>query len=212
MLSACRANGVTFGHAFIVLKQIAHMKVVHRLRHTMPPDEYNYRTRQPMHFTMPISLRHKMLPDSEGPVSESEPVVMCAGLIACTLLPFSNTVGESILSSKEFWSRCKSVKRQCEKGSSHPLLLELCEAQDVEMGEGMKRASKVWDCDDVQLATIQEYPPGVGVPKNIVANMGSSFGDVSLPAHYWLFVTGPLMINTVREVSSSHLCQAGQIT
>ncbi len=133
-----------------------------------------------MHFIMPVNLRHKI--PSEGLVGDSrDPVLTCMGLMSCTLPPISRKVGGSLLDPREFWSRCRSVKRQGEKALSHPLLLEICEVQDTEMLGRLEKTARIWDCDDVQLATIQEYPPDAGAPKNILANAGSSFGDVSPP-------------------------------
>lgn len=59
ILEACRANFVTFGHAFPVIAQAALSRVLHRqyLKGEITEEQWQYRLRQPTHTGGPLNLR-----------------------------------------------------------------------------------------------------------------------------------------------------------
>ncbi len=187
-ISTCRANGVTFGHAFVVLKQMAHAVMIHRHRHTMGAQEWNYRRQQPTHFDVPISLRGVLNPEWRQAGGATD-VFYAAGPLRCTLPPMTVPMGDAphastfMPSTREFWARCRLVKKQTEKALAHSLLVELSEVSAKEVVDQLKVSSKTWRSSDGRrrrsVHALPEYPPGPELPATVLANVGSSFGDVS---------------------------------
>ncbi|KZT28425.1 hypothetical protein NEOLEDRAFT_1086705 [Neolentinus lepideus HHB14362 ss-1] len=141
IISTCRKNKITFGHAHPVLGQLALARVLHRCRHRgeISEKEWQWRRREPMHNGGPLNVRPFL--DKKWLARGGEVELMIAiNFFFCTL-PFMPSVSESeceadgtppfskLLSRERFFYRCKLIKNQTSEFLRHPLFLEIASAR-----------------------------------------------------------------------------------
>jgi hypothetical protein len=143
IITACRAKGLTFGNAYLVIAQMAFTRVLYRLRKRgeITNEEWLYRLQQPTHVGGPLNLRPFLSPDWLKNGGETElnvvigffyvslPHIPCASGARDTL---SFTVDESgappfsdLLSRERFSYRCSVMRQQMASFLNHPLVRRL---------------------------------------------------------------------------------------
>jgi hypothetical protein len=168
------------------LCQLAYARVLHRRRHTMEPDEWEHRIREPMHYNGPMSRRPKMPKEwkDKGGLTE---FYMLIGIYECTLprMPSCNNSTdpsyEELLSRARFRNRCLSVQQQTDKYVNHPFFHELDAALYVGRLENRKRAAKLWEKNRRGEMTQQDLEELAGYLRSfpyMLTNSASSIGSV----------------------------------
>ena len=147
ILTTCRKHKVTFGTVVPVISQLAITRMLHRryLRGDLPPDEWEYRRRQPMHFGGPVNLRPYM--DAEwqrrGGLTE---VVLAIDYYDCTLpfmpSPFGSRRDSEVprdpsgtppfaklMSPARFFHRAQLCRQQLRRIMANPLAMDVAAAR-----------------------------------------------------------------------------------
>ncbi|EPQ58332.1 hypothetical protein GLOTRDRAFT_137071 [Gloeophyllum trabeum ATCC 11539] len=137
IISTCRQNRITFGHAHPVLGQLALSRVLHRLRGQgkISDAEWETRRRQPMHNGGPANLRPFL--DREWVARGGDSEAMIAISFYWNTLPFmpcaadgdANPSFDKLLSRERFFYRCRMMKAQSDGFFRHPLFLEIASAR-----------------------------------------------------------------------------------
>jgi hypothetical protein len=142
VLATCRSQGITFGHAFHVLCQLANASIIRDVRFS--EREWEYRKRQPSHFFSPLNIRpfldkHWL---KNGGMSE---VLTTGSVYQCTLpfLPLENPHHE-MLSKKRFFYRCRLAKNEMDLQLRHPLLLDFAALYAVAHEAERRRVTRLW--------------------------------------------------------------------
>jgi hypothetical protein len=193
IVRACRAQGITFGHAYPVISQLAAARVLYRryLRGELSAAEWAHRLRQPSHFGGPLNLRPFLAPDWLAAGGANE-VNLCISFFFNTL-PFmprapGATSGDparvardasgapplaDLISPARFFARARIVKRQTDTFLRHPLFLELTLARTPSRGAHSRESLRFWRA--VEAGEPVELP--VPVPGGVMLqNAMSSFG------------------------------------
>lgn len=238
ILNGCRQHRMTFNAALGVLEQLAHARVLHRLRQSgeISDDEWRLRLQQPMHMAGPLNLRPSLDPawknNPDGGMAQN---FICINFLFYTL-PFlprapwglsggseGGPVGfESLLSEDRFWYRASIVAHQLRSLIKHPLFV------DVALGRLPMRV-KTTRANALRYRKLGLEGPvvattTVGGPTFVASNGGSSLGDISA-ANPRIFksslvghtVTAPptatqaeVTIEVVRTQDSLH-CRPGEL-
>lgn len=197
ILASCRRAKITFGHAFAVLSQLAHARILHRqrLRGQISEGEWQERKQQPMNFMGPLNLRPYLSPEWFQGGGSGEVCV----LVTCysTKLPFMPTSGRGsehwedgappfsdLLSKERFLHRSRIVKKQCVSYMQHPLFLELVALWNEQRGACAKETAGQWrdlqrKGDSLGEAEDKSAVRCSSASNIIFANSGSSMGNVS---------------------------------
>jgi hypothetical protein len=187
VLKSCRAQGIAFGSTVMPLCQVARAQVLHRRRHTIPPDEWESRTREPMYYYGPVSLRN-MMPEEWKKKGGATEFFLYIGGLECTLprMPSCASSTDSghdkLLSRASFRNRCLSAQRQTAEFINHPLFHEMVSAPYIARLENRKRAVKLWEKNqkgDVTQQDLEELAGYLGAFPYVFANGASSIGSVS---------------------------------
>ncbi|EIN07288.1 hypothetical protein PUNSTDRAFT_135974 [Punctularia strigosozonata HHB-11173 SS5] len=221
IIHGCRQKGITFGHAFPVLGQVAAARVLHRryLRGEITDEEMQYRLRQPMHTGGPLNLRPYLDPAwfEHGGATE---VCLCISFF-WTTLPFlprppgtrsrkdasvvlhdgAPTVFE-LLPSDRFLLRARSIKRQVTMQMKHPSFLEIILARLPSRIDRMRSAVTEWrtlkaaGTDPRTLYTDRPIDVSTLQDGLVLTHGGSSMGNVDViqPLSYPLSKSHPLSI------------------
>jgi hypothetical protein len=169
------------------LCQIAQARVLHRHRHTMPPEEWESRTREPMHYNGPISLRPRMPEEwkKKGGMTE---FFMLIGVYECTLPRMPSCDGntdpqyEELLSRASFRNRCLSVQRQTTEYVNHSLFHELSSALYVSRLENRRKAAQLWEKNqrgEVTQQDLEEFGRYLDSFPYMLTSSASTIGSVS---------------------------------
>jgi len=202
ILASCKSANVTFGHAFPVISQVAHTRLLHRLRRQkkISDDEWAERLRQTMHFDGPLSLRGHLNPEWQRAGGWGELGPYCSSYRAT--LPFMPTINsrrsfslplyQELLSKERFLYRSRLIKRQMSADTKHPLHFEF--NVDFHRRRAMDSKEKALLWQKMQRTNRISQLFGVSPPSAtsereedyIVANGGSSMGnlDLLLPPEY----------------------------
>lgn len=189
LLASCRQKGITLGNAFPVLLQLAHAKLTHKLyaEGLISQSEWEYRTREPTYFFGPFNLRSYLDPEW----LKNGGSTRCCIAVAWyeTILPYMpiarlaneqvhrNPDFDSLLSEKQFLSRCETCKRQSKKFFKHPLLVEFAELSRTRTLQRSKIMADRWmallEAGEKELVDMYK-------PDFTYANGCSTVGDVSV--------------------------------
>lgn len=198
VVASCRARGITFGHAYPLLAQLAMARLLYRryVRGEISRDDWERRIREPTHTGGPLNLRPFLSKEWLNAGGERE-VNLCISFFFATM-PFmpagprgsvsaaldqSGAPGFSnLLSHDRFFLRASGVRKQITQFMKHPLFLEMT------LARGPSRVARV---RDMALAW-QARKEGRPLPKTaqtssgtiptaglVMQNGGSSFGVVS---------------------------------
>ncbi len=196
ILATCRALKITFGSALNVISQLAHARVIHRLRlqHSQNPslefgitqEEWDARIREPMHYTGPINLR-PFLSTSWYKNGGSDDVCLAISFWSISLpsMPFCKrpveTWGdqfpafEELMSRTRFKRRVDFVKRKMDQIFKNPLFLEILSLMPRRV-ETTKKVALAWR---ERLENPGVEIPSEPLPPVVFANGGASLGNVS---------------------------------
>lgn len=185
----CRQNGVTFGHALAVLGHVAQSIVMLRRysRGLARRDELVATMKTPMQTGGPLNLRLFLDQQwyNQGGAGE---VFICISFFYYTLpaLLINAALREpsmagaplysSLLSSTQFFSRCKIIKQQAIRYLRNPLFLELTQTIGPSRIERTRNIARVWRDQAAGTVDGASYnaPPGA-----VFSFGGSSIGNVS---------------------------------
>jgi hypothetical protein len=195
IVRACRAQGVTFGHAYPVISQLAASRVLHRryLRGELSAAEWAHRLRQPSHSGGPLNLRPFLTPEWLAAGGANE-VNLCIAFFFNTLPFMPRAPGAAsgdptriardasgappladLLSPARFFARAQIVKRQTNAFVRHPLFLELTLARAPGRAARVRDTLRLWRAAEAgEPVELPPPPPGAMV----FQNGGSSFGSV----------------------------------
>ncbi len=138
---------MTFGTVIPVICQLAITRMLHRryLRGDLPPDEWEYRRRQPMHFGGPVNLRPYMDADWQRRGGATE-VALAIDYYECTLpfmpTPFGSRRDDGVprdllgappfaalMSPARFFHRGQLCRQQLRKIMANPLAMDIASAR-----------------------------------------------------------------------------------
>ncbi|TFK55121.1 hypothetical protein OE88DRAFT_1001759 [Heliocybe sulcata] len=219
IMSTCRKNKFTFGHAHPVLGQVALARVLHRRRGVLSEEEWQWRRRQPMHNGGPLNLRPFL--DREWLAKGGEAEAMLAISFFWHTLPFMPSLPEpdrdadgaqffsQVMSRERFFYRCRLIKKQADGFLKHPLFLEIANARLPGRIERTRSSTLNWmktngtltkELEDVFRNSPSMQSDGHTRPKTtlwdglVITHGGSSMGnmDALVPLSYPLPRTHPL--------------------
>ncbi|KLO10826.1 hypothetical protein SCHPADRAFT_877654 [Schizopora paradoxa] len=204
ILATCRASDITFGNALHIISQLAHARVIHRLRlqHSQNPslefgityEDWEARIRQPMHFGGPLNLRPYLSPSwyQNGGATE---ICLSIGFwyISLPSMPFCKRPVkqweeqfpsfDELMSRTQFKRRVDFAKRKMVQIVKSPLFLEISATRMPGRVDRTRKAAMVW-------RERQRNPelnlPNDPAPPVVFANGGSSLGnrDILVPSEY----------------------------
>ena len=207
ILATCRKHKVTFGTVIPVISQLAITRMLHRrhLRGDLPPDEWEYRRRQPMHFGGPVNLRPYMDTDWQRRGGLTE-VALAIDYYDCTLpfmpSPFGSRRDDrvprdpsgappfaALMSPARFFYRGQLCRQQLRRTMSNPLAMDIAAARQPAYVHRKRVMATHWLAEQ-KGAPLPDLPVPVqthdGAPADCVFAAGlSSVGQVralSLPA------------------------------
>lgn len=195
LLASCRQKGITLGNVFPVLLQLAHAKLTHKLyaKGLISQSEWEHRTKEPTYFFGPFNLRSYLDPEW----LENGGSTRCCIAVAWyeTILPHMPTARlgngkieenpsfDSLLSEKQFLSRCGTSKRQSKVFLKHPLLVEFAELSRSRTLQRSKILADRWRAmlDPGKKELVDMYRPDF-----TYANGCSTVGDLHtlIPTNY----------------------------
>lgn len=189
VMRKCRTLGITLGNTVAPLCQIAHARILHRLRDEMPPGEWEQRIREPMHTAGPMNLRYKMPEEwrKNGGLTE---FFFHVGIFQCTLprMPAcesSNPTFDELMTRKAFFNRCLATQKQTDNLFAHPMLHEMNEIRFMGRLQVRKTQIQMWEKQErgelgqQDLEVLEKDMSSVPL---VFSNLGSSLGSVRLNA------------------------------
>lgn len=182
--ATCRAQGVTFGHAFHVLCQLANASIIRHVR--FDEKEWQYRQRQPSHFFGPLNIRPYLDRDwlRKGGVQQ---VFATGSNYQCTLpcLPVARASNRTLMSKEKFFHRCRLAKTEMDLQFKHPLILEFAAIYSTVHCAERSRFAKQWQDKMAGTAPTTTELKSEDA-KYVSANQISTFGklDDILPLSY----------------------------
>jgi hypothetical protein len=161
IVKTCRANNITFGHAFPIIAQLAMSRILHRryARGEISQEDWEYRLRQPTHTGGPLNLR-PFLDKKWLTAGGQQEVNICISFFFLTM-PFMpgaasaqlDSTGapplSATLSRQRFLWRAAQIKKQMSNFVKNPLFCEMT------LARGPSRVARVRDMV-LQWRAIQE--------------------------------------------------------
>lgn len=156
ILDTCRSQGITFGHAYSVLAQLAMSRILHRqhFQGIISEDEWQSRIRQPTHTGGPFNLRSFLRKDWVDNGGQNElNVHISFYFISLPHMPyasrkFADHTGappfSTLMSHDRFLLRCKGVKKDMNKYMGRPLFFEVIDQQAKPYKEGKMANVMIW--------------------------------------------------------------------
>ncbi|KDQ60977.1 hypothetical protein JAAARDRAFT_191101 [Jaapia argillacea MUCL 33604] len=211
VIDRCRQHGLTFGHAFFVLSQIAMSRLLHRryFRGELSKEEWQYRKRQPMHTGGPLNLRSYLDKDWQDQGGASQALLAISFFFASLpFMPANESLRreqldngappfDSLMSHARFLARCNMVKRQTIHIIRHPLFLESASARIHLRIDRARSAAMRWR--EMKKPGVSQTPQEAEIVNEMVGGLvtshgGSSIGnlDAVLPPEYPLPPSHPL--------------------
>ncbi|KAL0946605.1 hypothetical protein HGRIS_012803 [Hohenbuehelia grisea] len=187
IIANCRAQGVTFGHAYSVIAQVAMTRLLCRryAMGSMSREEWEHRTRQPMITGGPLNLRpflDKQWIDKGGLNN-----VGCAISFFWYILPFmplgsavTLAVGDGVpsyitlLSKQRFFHRARLVKKQADHVFKHPIFVGIATEHARYRIQRVKEVAERYT--ERQAAPQAPTLP----PSHVLSFVASSMGNVGL--------------------------------
>nr|VWO98643.1 Transcription factor MBP1 [Ganoderma boninense] len=199
--------------------------MLHRrfLRGDLPPAEWEYRRRQPMHFGGPVNLRPYMDPEWQRKGGATE-VALAIDYYECTLpfmpTPFRSRRDEGVprdhlgappfamlMSSERFFYRGQLCRQQLKRIMSNPLAMDIASARQPTYMHRKRIMATHWLAEK-KGDPLPDLPTPAqakdSVPADCVfANGLASVGQMSLilPANYPLPQGHPLSVRTPRPAN-----------
>jgi hypothetical protein len=198
VVASCRARGITFGHAYPLLAQLAMARLLYRryIRGEISRDDWERRIREPTHTGGPLNLRPFLSKDWYHAGGERE-VNLCISFFFATM-PFmpagprgsiSATLDQSgapgfsnLLSHDRFFLRASGVRKQITQFMKHPFFLEMTLARGPSRIARVRDMALAWQArKDGQPVPYTARTSSGTIPSTglVMQNGGSSFGVVS---------------------------------
>ena len=207
IIETCRKLGITFGNALPVISQIAHARILHRLRYKkneISDSEWDFRLKQPMHFAGPLNLRPYLDQDwykNKGGASEICLAINFYNYVLPPLprshLPPDQWNGvfppyESLLSNKRFLHRSRMTRQQITATMKHPLFVDISACRGPGRIARARGFAMNWRAqqngEPVQAVGANNTNVGGDVPF-VFSNGGASLGNVSVSFNHLLAQT-----------------------